>query len=57
MQVKVVGDNQVKGTVEVARDVEASVETALRRFGQQITRVEAHLADQNSHKRGDSDKP
>src|SRR5438477_2972678 len=56
MQVKVVGDNHVKATAEVARDVEASAETALKRFGQQITRVEVHLADQNSHKRGGSDK-
>src|SRR4051794_31319030 len=56
MQVKVVGDNHVKATAELARDVEASAETALKRFGQQITRVEVHLADENSHKRGDSDK-
>jgi ribosome-associated translation inhibitor RaiA len=56
MQVKVIGDNHVKGTADVAREVESSVETALARFGQQITRVEAHLSDENSHKRGDSDK-
>ena len=56
MQVKVIGDNHLKATADVAQEVEASVEAALRRFGQQITRVEAHLSDENSHKRGDSDK-
>ena len=56
MQVKVIGDNHVKGTAEVAQDIESSVEAALRRFGQQITRVEAHLSDENSHKHGNSDK-
>ena len=56
MQVNVIGDNHVKGSAELAREVESRVETALRRFGQQITRAEVHLSDENSHKRGDSDK-
>ncbi|MBW8886071.1 MAG: HPF/RaiA family ribosome-associated protein [Planctomycetia bacterium] len=56
MQVKVIGDNHVRGTAGLAQEVETSVEAALKRFGQQITRVEAHLSDENSHKRGDNDK-
>ena len=56
MQVKVIGDNHVRGTAGLAQEVETSVESALRRFGKQITRVDVHLADENSHKRGDNDK-
>jgi len=56
MQVKVIGDNHVRGSADLANDVESSVEAALKRFGQQITRVEVHLSDENSHKRGDNDK-
>lgn len=56
MQVQVIGDNHVRGSAELAREIESSVETALRRFVPQITRVEAHLSDENSHKRGDNDK-
>jgi ribosome-associated translation inhibitor RaiA len=56
MQVNVIGDNHVKGTADVAGEVESSVEAALKRFGAQITRVEAHLSDVNSHKSGHSDK-
>jgi ribosome-associated translation inhibitor RaiA len=56
MQVQVIGDNHVHGSATLASEVQTSVETALARFSPQITRVEAHLADENSHKRGDNDK-
>ena len=36
--------------------VEASVTDALRRFAPQITSVQVHFADENSHKKGDNDK-
>jgi len=56
MQVKVIGDNHVRGSADLTQDVEGSVEAALKRFGPQITRVEVHLSDENSHKRSDNDK-
>jgi ribosome-associated translation inhibitor RaiA len=56
MQVKVIGDNHVRGSADLARDIEGSTEAALKRFAKQITRVDVHLADENSHKRGDNDK-
>ena len=56
MQVKVIGDNHIRGSADLAQEVETSVETALKRFGKQITRVDVHLADENSHKRSNNDK-
>ena len=32
------------------------MESALSRFGEHITRVEVHLSDESSHKRGHNDK-
>ena len=49
MQVKVIGDNHVRGSADLAREIESSAEAALKRFGKQITRVEVHLADAGRH--------
>jgi ribosome-associated translation inhibitor RaiA len=56
MLVRVTRDNHIRGREELQRDVETSLESALRRFGPQVTRIEVHLADENSHKGGNSDK-
>lgn len=40
----------------IASQAEATVEAALSRFGERITRVEVHLSDSNSHKAGADDK-
>lgn len=56
MQVQVHTDNHLEGTQALVQQVEAEVSSTLGRFGQQITRVEVHLQDTNSHKSGDSDK-
>jgi ribosome-associated translation inhibitor RaiA len=56
MLVRVTTDNHIQGDQELQGEVESSVESALRRFGPQVTRVEVHLADENSHKGGESDK-
>jgi len=56
MLVRVTTDNHIQGGNDLLRDVESGVTAALHRFGPQITRVEAHLADENSHKRSDDDK-
>jgi ribosomal subunit interface protein len=56
MQVHVTTDNHIRGSEELASDVEASINAGLKRFASQITRVEVHLADENSHKTGTIDK-
>ena len=57
MQIQVNTDNQVHGTAELIRHVESVVDGTFSRFGEQITRVELHLSDENSsHKSGDNDK-
>ena len=40
----------------MVREVEGSLTSALSRFEPQLQRVEVHLADENSHKGGGSDK-
>jgi ribosome-associated translation inhibitor RaiA len=56
MLVRVTTDNHIPASDHLVGDVESNVESALRRFAPQVTRVEVHLADENSHKRSDSDK-
>jgi ribosome-associated translation inhibitor RaiA len=56
MQVQLNTDRQITVDDELAHQVEAAVESALSRFGDQITRVEVHLSDVNSDKGGDDDK-
>ena len=56
MHIQVNTDNNIDGREELAAQVEAVVEKALSRFTDQITRVEVHLSDENSHKNGQNDK-
>lgn len=56
MLVHVITDNHIRGGDELVAEIEATLEDALGRFDPQITRVEVHLADLNSHKKGDNDK-
>jgi ribosome-associated translation inhibitor RaiA len=56
MHIQVNTDNNIEGREELATQVEAVVEEALSRFSDQITRVEVHLSDENSHKSGQNDK-
>jgi hypothetical protein len=56
MHIQVNTDSHVEGRDELIREVQATVENSLGRFAQQLTRVEVHLNDENSHKGGDADK-
>jgi ribosome-associated translation inhibitor RaiA len=56
MLVNVTTDNHIRGREELVREVETSLTAKLSRFAPQIMRVEVHLADENSHKGGDTDK-
>src|SRR4029077_2258052 len=56
MQIQVNTDNNITGREDVVRLVHSSVEGAVGRFSDRITRVEAHLSDTNSHKSKGDDK-
>jgi hypothetical protein len=56
MQIQVNTDNHITGREDVVRLVHSCVEGAVGRFAEQITRIEAHLSDENSHKSGTDDK-
>jgi ribosome-associated translation inhibitor RaiA len=56
MQIQVNSNNSVVAHEGLTREVEATVEAAVRRWRNRITRVEVHLNDLNSHKGGAQDK-
>ncbi len=57
MQIQVNTDRNIDGSAELIRQVVATLEDALSRFSNRITRIEVHLSDENgSQKPGDSDK-
>ena len=57
MQIQVNTDRNLDGSAELITQVEATLESALSRFSNRITRVEVHLSDENgSQKSGSSDK-
>jgi len=56
MQIQINTDNNIEGREELATQVEGVVQDSLSRFSDQITRVEVHLSDENSHKSGQDDK-
>ena len=56
MQIQVHTDNNIEGSEKLTLHVESSVEASLSRFATQLTRVDVHLHDENSHKGGADDK-
>ena len=56
MQVQINTDRNIEGNAALASRTEATVASALRRFVNQVTRVEVHLSDENGGKGGDDDK-
>jgi ribosomal subunit interface protein len=57
MQIQVNTDNHVEGSDELTTQVESTLENALSRFTEKITRVEVQLSDENSsQKAGGNDK-
>lgn len=55
MQIQVNTDHNVKGGDLLIKHVESLLNDALSSFKDQVTRVEVHIADENSHKGGDDD--
>jgi ribosomal subunit interface protein len=56
MKIQVNTDDNIEGREALAEQVSATVENALRRFKDQITRVEVHLGDENAGKSGQRDQ-
>ena len=56
MQVLLNTDPHTDGSLEMASHLETVVKDALGRFSGQITRVEAHLSDANSHSKAGPDE-
>jgi ribosome-associated translation inhibitor RaiA len=55
MQVQINTDRNIEGQEALAAQVSGVVESALSRFSDHITRVEVHLSDENSDKKGGKD--
>ena len=51
MQVQVHTDNHIEGTEAMAQWASSTLAAALSRFSAQISRVEAHLSDENAGKK------
>jgi len=55
VQVQINTDRNIEGHEALAAQVSGVVESALSRFSDSITRVEVHLSDENSDKKGGND--
>ena len=55
MLIEVNTDNHIQGRADVAASVQSIVDSGLDHYRDRITRVEVHLADENSNKGGESD--
>ncbi len=55
MQIQLNTDANIDGHESLATQVNSSVESALNRFSDHITRVEVQLSDENSGKKGGND--
>ncbi len=56
MQIQVNTDNTIAGREDVVRFVEQVVQSKLGAVSSEITRIEAHLKDENGPKHGPDDK-
>lgn len=52
MKIQVNTDNHIKGREALIAEAETTVESSLKHFQSQITRVEVHLSDENSSQKG-----
>jgi ribosome-associated translation inhibitor RaiA len=55
VQIQINTDRNIEGHEALAAQVSGVVESALSRFSDSITRVEVHLSDENSDKKGGND--
>ncbi|RJP50767.1 MAG: ribosomal subunit interface protein [Anaerolineaceae bacterium] len=55
MQIQINTDRNIEGRGALASQVSSTVETILRQVSDHISRVEVHLSDENSKKKGGND--
>lgn len=55
MQIQINTDRNIEGTEALATYIRGEIEQTLSRFSENITRVEVHLSDENSDKKGGKD--
>jgi len=55
MKIQVNTDVHIEGNEALAARVSSTVEQALKRFGDDVTRIEVHLGDENGRKSGQQD--
>lgn len=55
MQIQINTDRNIEGGETLAAQIRGVAESALSRFSDRITRVEVHLSDENSNKKGGQD--
>ncbi len=56
MQILVNTDNNIEGNENLIEDVENLLNRKLKHFDSDLTRIEVHINDENSHKGGERDK-
>ena len=56
MHIEVNTDNNIEGSARMTAYFTETLEGALGRFEDQISRVEVHLSDENAQKQGSADK-
>ena len=56
MQIQINSDSHIVGSDELSAELEADLQQAFRRYGDQLTRLEVHVGDVNSRKSGERDK-
>lgn len=56
MKIQINTDSHVQHDASVVRHVEQALESALGRFGAQLTRIEVHLSDENGQRGGGNDR-
>jgi ribosome-associated translation inhibitor RaiA len=56
MKIQINTDNHIDGSAALSERISATVEQALQRFNEHVTRVEVHLSDENGDKSGQHDQ-
>jgi ribosome-associated translation inhibitor RaiA len=56
MQIQVNSDNHIQSSIRLEEWVRTTVESALERYEEDLTRIEVHLRDENGDKPGPHDK-
>ena len=56
MTIQLNTDKNISGNEKLESYLNSLIEEELSRFSDHITRIEVHLADENSHKKGENDK-